>query len=135
MRLIANIDGASLGNPGASGIGVVLQGSDGKVLKEYCENIGLGTNNRAEYMALLKSLDLAEELGADELEVRSDSLLVVSQMNGIYKVKNSDMKSFVKQVFHKIEESKIKFKIKHIPRELNTAADKLSKKGARLVKE
>lgn len=56
-------------------------------------------------------------------------------MNGIYKVKNSDMKSFVKQVFHKIEESKIKFKIKHIPRELNTAADKLSKKGARLVKE
>lgn len=53
---------------GASGIGVVLQGSDGKVLKEYCENIGLGTNNRAEYMALLKSLDLAEELGVTNLK-------------------------------------------------------------------
>jgi ribonuclease HI len=135
MKLIANTDGASFGNPGPSGLGVVLHDTEGKILREYFESIGHGTNNRAEYMALLKSIDLAEELGADELEVRSDSLLVVSQVNGLYKIKNSDIKSFVKQLFEKIEKTKLKFKITHIPRELNKVADKLSKKGAGLVKE
>ena len=135
MKLIANIDGASFGNPGTSGLGVVIQDTEGKILKEYCESIGQGTNNRAEYMALLKSIDLAREFGADELEVRSDSLLVVSQMNGLYKVKNSDIKVFVEQVFERIKGLELKFTIKHVPREANKAADKLSKKGARLVKE
>ncbi|HUI31843.1 MAG TPA: ribonuclease HI family protein [Candidatus Acidoferrales bacterium] len=135
MKLIANIDGASFGNPGASGLGIVLYNADGKVVKEHWENIGCGTNNRAEYMALLKSIDLAEELGADELEVRSDSLLVVSQVNGLYKIKNSTIKILAKQVYDKIKAAKMKFKIIHIPRELNKAADKLSKKGASFVKE
>jgi ribonuclease HI len=135
MKLIAYTDGASFGNPGSSGIGVVVQDSDGKVLKAYCENIGQGTNNRAEYMALLKSIDLAEELGADELEVRSDSLLVVSQVNGLYKIKNLDIKSFVVQLHDKIKKANLKFRIVHIPRELNKPADRLSKKGAGLVTE
>jgi len=135
MKLIANIDGASLGNPGASGIGVVIQSAEGKIIKEYCESIGHGTNNRAEYMALLKSIDLAEELGADELEVRSDSLLVVSQVNGLYQVKNSGMKSLIMQLRERTRKTGLKFKIIHVPRELNKIADKLSKKGAGLAKE
>ena len=98
MKLIANIDGASLGNPGPCGIGIVLQDPGGKVLREHFENIGMGTNNRAEYMALLKSLELVGDMGATEIEVRSDSLLVVSQMNGDYKVKNADIKVLVKRI-------------------------------------
>ena len=101
MKLVANIDGASFGNPGASGFGVVLQGSDGKVLKEYCEHIGHGTNNRAEYLALLRSVELAEKLGADELEVKSDSQLVVSQMNGVIQNKASRYEVVCEEVFLK----------------------------------
>ncbi len=132
MKLIANIDGASLGNPGSSGIGIVLQDAGGKVLREHFENIGRGTNNRAEYMALLKSLDLAKELGATELEVRSDSLLVVSQINGDYKVKNADIRGYVKEIRDRIRESKLEFRLLHVPREMNRIADRLSKKGANL---
>jgi len=135
MKLIANIDGASIGNPGSSGLGVVIQDAEGRVLREHFENIGHGTNNRAEYMALLRSIDLARELGASELEVRSDSLLVVSQVNGLYKIKNTDIKSFVKDIQDRLKESSLIFKIVHIPREKNKAADKLSKKGAGLVEE
>lgn len=135
MKLIANIDGASFGNPGASGLGVVLRDAQGKVLKEYCENIGIGTNNRAEYMALLKSIDLAEEFGATELVVRSDSLLVVSQMSGLFKIKDSNIKIFVKEAHKRLTRSNMKFKIVHVPRELNKVADRLSKKGAKLVEE
>ncbi|MGO9482771.1 MAG: ribonuclease HI family protein [Candidatus Kryptoniota bacterium] len=135
MKLVANIDGASFGNPGPSGLGVLVQDSGGKVLKEYFEHLGYGTNNRAEYLALLRSVELAEKLGADELEVKSDSQLVVSQMNGVYKIKHPDLKILVKDIFEKIRVSRLKFSIVHIPREYNKIADKLAKKGAGLVKE
>lgn len=130
MKLIANIDGASFGNPGSSGLGVVIQSSDGKILEEYSEHIGHGTNNRAEYLALLRSVEIAQKLGAEELEVKSDSQLVVSQMNGVYRVKNPDLKILIKEIFEKIRTSKMKFSIVHIPREFNKTADKLAKKGA-----
>jgi ribonuclease HI len=135
MKLVANIDGASFGNPGASGLGVVIKDGQGKVLQEYSEHLGHGTNNRAEYLALLRSIELAEKLGADELEVKSDSELVVSQINGLYKIKHPDLKVLVKTVFEKIQTTGIKFSIVHIPREFNKVADKLAKKGATLVKE
>ncbi|MFZ1083296.1 MAG: ribonuclease HI family protein [Candidatus Kryptoniota bacterium] len=135
MKLVANVDGASFGNPGASGLGVVIQDNQGKVLQEYSEHLGHGTNNRAEYLALLRSVELAEKLGADELEVKSDSQLVVSQMNGLYKIKHPDLKVLVKEIFEKIQSTKIKFSIMHIPREFNKMADKLAKKGAEFVKE
>ncbi len=135
MRLIANIDGASLGNPGASGLGVVLQDSQGKILAEHSESLGRGTNNRAEYLALMRSVELAEELGADELEVRSDSQLVVSQINGLFKIKNRELQALVREIRGKIKASQLKFSIVHIPRESNKLADKLAKKGARLVQE
>ncbi len=132
MKLVANIDGASFGNPGASGLGVVLQDSEGKILVEHFEHLGHGTNNRAEYLALLRSVELAHKFGADELEVRSDSQLVVSQMNGLYKIKNRDLQTLVREIREKIKNSNFKFSIIHIPREFNKAADKLAKKGAGL---
>ncbi len=133
MKLTANIDGASFGNPGASGLGVVLKDSEGKVLVEHFEHLGHGTNNRAEYMALLRSIELAEKLGGDELEVLSDSQLVVSQMNGVYKVKNGDIKALVLKVRERLARSGLKFRIVHVRREFNKEADKLAKKGAGLV--
>ena len=133
MKLIANIDGASFGNPGASGLGVVLQDSKGKILVEHFEHLGHGTNNRAEYLALLRCIELAHKLGADELEVRSDSQLVVSQMNGLYKIKNRDLQTLVREIRERIKNSNLKFSITHVPREFNKEADKLAKKGAGLV--
>jgi ribonuclease HI len=135
MKLIANIDGASFGNPGASGLGVVLQDSLGRILAEHSEFLGHGTNNRAEYLALLRSIELAEKVGADELEVRSDSQLVVSQMNGLFKIKNRDLQKLVKEIREKIKLSQLKFSVIHISRESNKLADKLAKKGAGLVQE
>jgi ribonuclease HI len=131
MKLVANIDGASIGNPGSSGLGVVIMDSEGKILKKHSEHLGDGTNNRAEYLALLRCIELAEELGADELEVRSDSELVVSQMNGRYKIKHRDLQTLAKKVFERVQSSKIKLSIVHVPRELNKVADKLAKEGAR----
>jgi ribonuclease HI len=131
MKLIANIDGASFGNPGSSGLGVVIQTSDGKIIQEYSEHLGNGTNNRAEYLALLRGVEIAQKLGAVEIEVKSDSQLVVSQMNGLYKIKNPDLKILAKEIFERIRSSRMKFRIVHIPRELNKTADKLAKKGAR----
>jgi len=132
MKLIANIDGASFGNPGSSGLGVVLQDSAGKIVQEHFEHLGHGTNNRAEYLALLRSVELAHKLGADELEVRSDSQLVVSQMNGSYKIKKQELQAIAMEVHQKIRASGLKFSITHIPREMNKAADKLAKKGAQM---
>ncbi len=133
MKLIANIDGASFGNPGSSGLGVYIRDGEGKVLAEHSEHLGHGTNNRAEYMALIRSIELAEKLGCDELEVRSDSQLVVSQMNGVYRIKNGDMKALAMQVKEKLSKAHFKFAIKHVPRELNREADRLAKKGAEIV--
>jgi len=135
MKLFANIDGASFSNPGPSGLGVYLRDGEGKVFAEHCEHLGHGTNNRAEYMALLRSIELALKFGADELEVRSDSLLVVSQMNGAYKIKNPDLRVLIVEIKKRIDGSNLKFQIVHTPREYNREADKLAKKGAGLVKE
>jgi len=130
MKLFANIDGASFGNPGKSGLGVVLKDSAGKVVREHSEHLGDGTNNRAEYLALLRSIQLARESGADELEVSSDSELVVSQMNGVYRIKNRELKTLAIMVNDEIRKANLKFTIRHIPREMNSAADRLAKKGA-----
>lgn len=132
MKLTANIDGASFGNPGKSGIGVVIRDHAGKVLVEHHEHLGEGTNNRAEYFALLRCIEMAEKFEADELEIRSDSQLVVSQMNGLYKIKNRDIKTLAIKIREKIRNSRLKIRLTHIPRELNKDADKLAKKGAGL---
>ena len=81
-------DGGARGNPGPAAFAYVLEAEDGTVLAAHGEAMGVATNNVAEYSALLAGLEKAGELGVDELEVVSDSELMVKQMRGEYKVKN-----------------------------------------------
>ena len=89
MKARLSTDGGARGNPGPAAYGYVLEAEDGTVLDERGEAIGVATNNVAEYRALVAGLAKAVELGLDELEVVSDSELVVKQMRGEYKVKNA----------------------------------------------
>ena len=81
-------DGGARGNPGPAAYGYVLEAEDGTVLAAHGEKIGVATNNVAEYSALIAGLEKALELGLDEIEVVSDSELMVKQMTGQYRVKN-----------------------------------------------
>lgn len=86
-------DGGARGNPGPAAYGYVLEAEDGTVLAAEGEAIGVATNNVAEYRALLAGLERARDLGVSELEVVSDSELLVKQMRGEYKVKNAALRS------------------------------------------
>ena len=88
MKAKLSTDGGARGNPGPAAYGYVLEAEDGTVLAAHGETIGVATNNVAEYRALVAGLEKAAELGVDELEVVSDSELLVKQMRGEYKVKN-----------------------------------------------
>ena len=88
MKARLSTDGGSRGNPGPAAFGYVLETDDGTVLAAHGETIGKATNNVAEYRGLLAGLEKALELAVDELEVVSDSELLVKQMRGEYKVKN-----------------------------------------------
>jgi ribonuclease HI len=85
-------DGGARGNPGPAAYAYVLEGSDGAVLAARGEAIGIATNNVAEYRALVAGLERAAETGVDELEVVSDSELLVKQMRGEYRVKNAALR-------------------------------------------
>ena len=89
MKARLSTDGGARGNPGPAAFGYVLETDDGTVLDARGERIGVATNNVAEYRALVAGLAKAVELGLDELEIVSDSELVVKQMRGEYKVKNA----------------------------------------------
>lgn len=88
MRARLSTDGGARGNPGPAAFGYVLEDEDGVVLEARGEAIGRATNNVAEYRALIAGLEKAVALGVDELEVVSDSELLVKQMRGEYRVKN-----------------------------------------------
>jgi ribonuclease HI len=92
VRARLSTDGGARGNPGPAAYGYVLEAPDGTVLDARGEAIGVATNNVAEYRALLAGLERAAELGVDELEVVSDSELLVKQMRGEYKVKNAALR-------------------------------------------
>ena len=89
MKARLYTDGGARGNPGPAAAAYVLETQDGTVLEARGETIGVATNNVAEYRALVAGLAKALELGVDELEVVSDSELLVKQMNGEYRVKNA----------------------------------------------
>jgi ribonuclease HI len=92
VRARLSTDGGARGNPGPAAYGYVLETPDGHVLDARGEAIGVATNNVAEYRALVAGLEKAVELGVDELEVVSDSELLVKQMRGEYKVKNAALR-------------------------------------------
>jgi ribonuclease HI len=121
-------DGGSRGNPGPSAIGFAVLDSDDLVIKEYGEYIGETTNNQAEYKALSFGLDSCIELGIKNLEVYMDSQLIVNQINGSYKVKNTDLIPIYNEIKSKLKSfSSISFA--HVPREQNKLADSLVNKA------
>jgi ribonuclease HI len=117
-------DGGARGNPGPAAYGFVLEDEDGTVLAAHGEAIGVATNNVAEYKALLAGLERAAELGVDELEVVSDSELLVKQMTGVYRVKNEALRDL------SVEAARLARKLanvtyRHVRREHNELADRL----------
>ena len=90
-------DGGARGNPGPAAFGYVLEAENGTVLAAHGEAIGSATNNVAEYRALIAGLEKAAEVGVDELEVVSDSELLVKQMRGEYKVKSEMLRGLFEQ--------------------------------------
>ena len=121
-------DGCCKGNPGPAGIGIVIKDSHKKIIKELSEYIGEATNNIAEYSALIRGLEAAGDLGAEDIKVFMDSELVVKQLNGEYRVKDDRMKELFKQAFGFLKDFK-SFEIKHIDRSKNKEADKLANKA------
>lgn len=119
-------DGASSGNPGDSGIGVVIRTEGEKI--ELSEYIGMATNNVAEYTALLTGLLKAKKLGLDMVDVFLDSELLVKQIRGEYRVKSDSLMGLYNKVMSLLKTFKA-YSIKHVPREENTEADRLAKKA------
>jgi ribonuclease HI len=117
-------DGGARGNPGPAAYGYVLEAEDGTVLAAHGETIGVATNNVAEYSALVAGLEKAAQLGVDELEVVSDSELLVHQMRGEWKVKNEALRELWREAsrlatqFDRISYSAVR-------REHNELADRL----------
>jgi ribonuclease HI len=117
-------DGGARGNPGPAAYGYVLEAEDGTLLAAEGEAIGVATNNVAEYRGLLAGLTRAIELAVPEVEVRSDSQLMVKQMNGEYRVKNEALRAL------SIEAARLALQLDHVEyvhvmRERNELADRL----------
>lgn len=129
MRFRAYIDGAARGNPGPAGAGVYIEAVDGRPAEELFEALGRATNNVAEYRALLLALARAGEMRADTVEILSDSLLLVQQINGIFKVKAAHLVPLVSDAVRRAKGFR-RFSIRHIPREKNRLADRLANLGA-----
>lgn len=129
-KIIVYTDGGSRGNPGPSAIGVVICDEKGKAMKEYSENIGVHTNNEAEYQAVIFALKKVRALygkralTSTEIEIRSDSELLTKQLNGQYKILEPKIQPLFLKVWNlKIDFEKLKFT--SIDRERNKEADKL----------
>jgi ribonuclease HI len=127
-ELVAYVDGGSRGNPGPSGIGVVLDGAELPTIR-IAKWIGLQDNNVAEYMALLEALQCAMKLKARKLHVYSDSEVVVRQMNGDYTCRSPRLYS-LNWICRKLARS-LDFSISHVRRELNAEANRLATSAVR----
>jgi ribonuclease HI len=117
-------DGGARGNPGPAAFAYVLEAEDGTVLDARGESIGVATNNVAEYSALVAGLSRAVAAGVSELDVRSDSELMVKQMRGEYRVKNRDLQSLFLDASRAARQiGRVTYT--HVRREHNELADRL----------
>ena len=124
MRGTLSTDGGSRGNPGPAAFAYVLEAEDGTVLAAHGEAIGVATNNVAEYSALVAGLEKAIELGVTDLEVISDSELMVKQMRGEYRVKNEALRDLSTRASRLAREvGSVSYKA--VRREQNKLADQL----------
>ena len=124
MKATLYTDGGSRGNPGQAAYGYVLETDDGTVLAAHGEAIGIATNNVAEYRGLVAGLEKAAELAVPEVEVVSDSELLVKQMRGEYRVKNEALREL------SLEAARLARRIgkvayRHVLRDKNELADRL----------
>ena len=124
MKATLYTDGGARGNPGPAAYAYVLETDDGTVLDARGEPIGVATNNVAEYRALVEGLGAAARAGVDELEVVSDSELLVKQMRGEYKVKNAALRELSLQAA-RLGRSIGTVRYRAVRRELNELADRL----------
>lgn len=124
------VDGASRGNPGPAGVGIVLSDQEGKILREHHEFLGNNfTNNQAEYLALIKALEICSSLFPKGiLHIFSDSELLIKQLNGQYKVRSQKLKQLFREVKQR-EKNFSKVYYHHVDRELNKKADELANKA------
>ena len=127
-KVIICTDGAARGNPGPAAIGVTISDEHGKRIADISRRIGTATNNQAEYRAVIAALEKAVGLGAKDVELNADSELVVKQINGRYKVKNTALRPLYQEVV-KLIGSLESFKASYIPRARNSEADKLANKA------
>jgi ribonuclease HI len=123
-RVIVNVDGGSRGNPGPAAIAAVVTDPSGAMLAERAETIGEATNNVAEYRALLLGIDLAKQLGADEIEFVGDSMLIVEQVRGRWKVKQEHLRPLHAEVRDALR-GLGNWSIRHVRRGENERADEL----------
>jgi len=123
--MVAYIDGGARGNPGPAGFGVRIEEQDGTLVEEFSEAIGVATNNVAEYRGLLAALEWARRHGVPAVHVRSDSLLLVQQMLGNFKVKHPGLQPLhakARLLAHEVG----RVRYEHVRREANRHADRLA---------
>ena len=129
MTLEIYTDGGSKGNPGPSAIGIVFV-CGGKQTKTYREDIGIATNNIAEYTAVLKALEMVRDIktemtSIENIKVYSDSNLLTNQLMGRFKVKNAKIREIILKIRILEQENNVPVIYNYIPRERNTIADAL----------
>ena len=125
MRVTVEADGGSRGNPGPAGYGAVVLSQSGEVLAERAAGLGTATNNVAEYQGLIAGLSAALDVGADEVDVRMDSKLVVEQMKGTWKVKHPGLQPLALEA-QSLRQRFSRVSFSWIPREQNKHADRLA---------
>lgn len=127
-KVIIFTDGAARGNPGPAAIGVVIQDEAGNTLARISRRLAATTNNQAEYQAVIRGLEKAVSMGAGAVVIKSDSELVVNQINGKYKIKNTALRPLYQKVVQfagKLES----LNVSYVPREQNREADNLANKA------
>jgi ribonuclease HI len=125
-RILIYTDGAARGNPGPAGLGAILRDAEtGAVVAELARFLGVRTNNYAEWTAVEDALQEALRLGASHVDLRMDSQLVARQITGRYRVKHPDLKPIHASVMSMLSQL-AGYTVGHVPRELNTDADRLS---------
>jgi ribonuclease HI len=122
MEVIMFTDGGSRGNPGPAAIGVVIKDASEKIIQKIGKYIGESTNNDAEYKALIEGISALKKTEATSVKCYLDSELVVKQLNGLYKVKNENIKIHWKKI-KELEKGFEKITYSHVRREKNTEAD------------
>jgi ribonuclease HI len=129
MKWRIYVDGASSGNPGHAGAGIVAMDESGLEVGRWSAYLGEMTNNMAEYEALIRGLRKAQEAGATEVEVHTDSELIARQITGEYRVKNQGLRPYFEEA-KSLASTFRRFAIEHVPREENKLADRLAKNGS-----